>query len=55
MNCINCKGTAIETDNIRGEEICVDCGYVLVSNVLAEINIGTCPKVPSLHIVERQI
>ena len=36
MNCINCKGTAIETDNIRGEEVCIDCGYVLVSNLTEE-------------------
>ena len=36
MKCINCNGTSIEVDDVRGEEVCVDCGYVLVENLLEE-------------------
>ena len=36
MICDNCKGASIETDDVRGEEVCIDCGYVIVSNLIEE-------------------
>ena len=46
MKCINCNGTSIEVDDVRGEEVCVDCGYVLVENLIEESQ-------PSLYMNER--
>ena len=33
-SCKICKGTSWDTDNIRGETICADCGYVASENMI---------------------